>query len=653
MEKSDREALEKSKKAKQPYSPMFAPTYSLADRMLAGHEKTFTVNFLGKRYPLWKLVEHLAHIQDKNDNDVLFKYNYQQCLLYLAKCKMKEAGRQVRINILKARQIGFSTQEDVEDAIYALFTPNVRIGIIADTEDHAAGLFEKIQYVYDHLDLANPHRKLIEENPKEYGRLSYKPTLKYNKGQKLLHTKAGNSRVEVMCVSDTAGRSKHYTKLHCSEVAFWKLMEKTLLSLFKTISRKNPNSSIVLETTANGYNDYKIRWDKDFAGGDASFDAFFAPWYENPEYQEKIPEGYDLMANMDQWEIEKMEKHHLTMEQMYWYHLEYLDAGRNKDFVLQEDPFDPIDAFVSTGSSVFNKDLIEIRKREIVEEMHARNYEQGLFTCKHIANEDQSVIEVPPASIKWNRTRDGAIKIFKEPIPGHPYVITCDPFMGGSDDVAMQVIDNNTGEQVARFKSNELSNDRCAWQLYCLGRKYNWALISCETNVGQIIMELIVKAKYPKIYVTQAKVYENAKMTIKMQYGHKTLKTNRQFMIDSLSEAFEENPGIINDYDTICEMECFQVVEHLDREGNVTSSKQEAAGGAHDDLVMAFVAFFLVRNQQTTLIKKTNETGTEIGQSFPEIEAAYLAHKASMAKTQEADYLTNVEGGAGDYGGCF
>lgn len=651
MERSDRIALEESKRNKVPYSPSVAPTYSLADRMLAGHERTFTVRFMGKRYPLWKLVEHLVHITDKNDNDVLFKYNYQQCLVYLEKCRLKEAGLDVRTDTLKARQVGITTMEAAENSIITFYTPNVSTAIVADLQEHAAGIFDKVQYIYDHLDMANPHRKLIEENPKEYGSLSYKPTLKYNKGQKMLQTKAGNSRIEVIAVSDAAGRSRHYTRIHCSEVAFWPGMEKALLSLFKTVSRGNANSQITLETTANGYNDYKVRWDKDFAGGDGTFKAIFLPWFENPEYRRPVPVGYDLMANMDQWEIEKMRKHNLSMEQMYWFHLEYLDSGCKKDFVLQEDPFDPIDAFISTGNTVFNKDLLEMRKREIVERERESPSPRGIFTCEHIPNRDMSVIEVPEKSIKWNPTRDGPITIFKCPERGHPYVVTCDPFMGGSDNVAMQVRDNNTGEQVARFKSNELSNDRCAWQLYCLGRMYNWALISCETNVGQIVMELIVKAKYPKVYVTQSQTFENFRRTVKTQFGHKTLKNNRQFQIDSLATDFEENPSFVNDYDTICEMETFTIVEHLDKDGNVTSAKQEAAGGAHDDLVMSLAAFYLVRNQQTTLISVDERTEGSLGQSFEEIEAAYYALREKRAVAKQKDFMDLA--GEANYGGCF
>ncbi len=651
MERNDRLALERSRREKTPFAPILAPTYSLADQMLAGHEKTFTVRFLGKTYPLWKLVEHLAYITDKNDNNVLFKYNYQQCLRYLEKCKLKEEGKDVRTNTLKARQCGITTQEAVEMTIEALFTPNTNCAIVADLQEHAGGIFEKVQYVYDHLDLQNPNRKLIESDPKTYGKLSYKPKLRYNKGQKMLCTEYGNSRIEVICVSDAAGRSRHYTRIHCSEVAFWSGMEKALLSLFKTVARGNPRSQISLETTANGFNDYKIRWDNDYAGGEGTFRAIFLAWFDNPEYRKEVPLGYDLMANMDDWEIEKMRKHNLSMEQMYWFHLEYIDSQKNKDFVLQEDPFDPVDAFISTGKSTFDKDLIDARKREIIEEMRTRAYECGMFTCKHIANEDQSVYEVPEDSIKWNKVSNGPIRIFKNPERGHPYVIICDPFMGGSDNVAMQVLDNHTGVQVARFKSNDLSNDRCAWQLYCLGRMYNWALLSSEINVGQIVMELIVKAKYPKIYITQAKSYESMKQQIKLQYGHRVTKANRQFIIDSLAQAFSENPQMINDYETICEMECFQNVEHFDRDGNITSSKQEAAGGAHDDLVMALAAFYLVRNQQTSLIQEIASVGTG-SMTVEELEQKIIANRRRIRQEQQTEDYMNI-GGNGSYGGCF
>lgn len=587
---------------------------TLADRMLKGHEQDFTIPFLGKTIPLWKAVEWLAFITNKDDDVVNFRYNYQQCLLYLKMAEMKRSGRQVRINILKARQIGFSTMIAVQSCIYALFTPNVKVGILADTREHASNLFEKIRFVYDHLDENNPYRyveavgkdgsprlKRLDDVPE--GK-SLAPTLLYCQGKSMLQT-AANSSVKVMAIGDNAGRSDHFTILHCSECAFWPSMEKTFISLFQTISRTNPNSMVFLETTANGYNDYKIRWDNDVSssGGGSSFEAFFAPWWGNPDYSIKPLPYEDVGSLLEPWERQKQEKHHLSDAQMKWFHEGYCDLQRDKQAMLQENPFDPSDAFATTGSSVFDVGAIGLRKAEIYElDRRKGAYEDGWFSYSKAYSEDGSIIRFDDKSIAWYASPDGPIRIFERPLPGEPYVITCDPNMGGRDDIAMQVMDNRTCRQVARFKSNRIPNDEAAYLLYCLGRYYNDALVSSETNVGQIVMDILIKSRYPKIYVEQEPQTSNYTKKAKTRYGHRVQSSNRQLMLDELKRAFREDPAMIRDYDTLCEMEAFQLVEHVDRyTGNVSRAKQEASGGAHDDLVMALAAFFLVRDQQTTL----------------------------------------------------
>lgn len=585
---------------------------TLADKMLKGHEGAFTIPFLGKTLPLWKAVEWLAFITDKDDRVVNFRYNYQQCLLYKKMAEMKESGRQVRINILKARQIGFSTMIAVTTCIYALFTPNVKVGILADTKEHASNLFDKVRFVYDHLDENNPYRYVEgadkQGNPKlrrldevPAGR-SLAPTLVYCQGKTMLQT-AANSSVKVMAIGDNAGRSDHFTILHCSECAFWPGMEKTLISLLQTVSRTNPNSMVFLETTANGYNDYKLRWDDDCARGGSSFEPFFAPWWGNPEYRCDPLPFEDVKASLEKWELEKQRKHNLTDAQMKWYHQGYCDLRRDKQAMMQENPFDPTDAFISSGSSVFDAAAINARKAEIMElDRRKGAYEDGTFVYGKRYSEDGGLIEFEEASIKWVASEDGAIRVFEKPIPGEPYVITCDPNMGGKDDIAMQVMDNRTCRQVARFKSNRIPNDEAAYLLYCLGRYYNDALVSSETNVGQIVMDILIKARYPKLYVEQAQQTEDYTKRAKSRYGHRTQTNNRQLMLDKLKQAFREDPRMVRDYDTLAEMEAFQLVEHLDRAtGNVSRAKQEASGGKHDDLVMALAAFFLVRHQQTTL----------------------------------------------------
>ena len=85
-------------------------------------------------------------------------------------------------------------------------------------------------------------------------------------------------------------------------------------------------------------------------------------------------------------------------------------------------------------------------------------------------------------------------------------------------------------------------------------------------------------------------------------------------MIQLFAEAFKENSSIINDYETIVEMEAFQYVQVNKKR---LDEKAQATGGNHDDLVMSICGFFLCRHQQQAIpfkepIKKT--------QSIEEIE---------------------------------
>ncbi|MCK9319919.1 hypothetical protein, partial [Methanoculleus sp.] len=87
------------------------------------------------------------------------------------------------------------------------------------------------------------------------------------------------------------------------------------------------------------------------------------------------------------------------------------------------------------------------------------------------------------------------------------------------------------------------------------------------------------------------------------KFGYKTKQNNRNYMIDLFKIAFRENPNIINDYETLCEMEQFQVVRHKTNQGT-TREKIEASGDSHDDLVMAACGYYLCRDQQEATPKQ-------------------------------------------------
>ena len=187
------------------------------------------------------------------------------------------------------------------------------------------------------------------------------------------------------------------------------------------------------------------------------------------------------------------------------------------------------------------------------------------------------------------------IKIYKEPVDGHPYVVCNDPAMGGEDYYAIQVIDNYTGEQCAVYHTNTPSgDDEVAFQLVALGEYYNNALISAECNNsnGSYILQVADKCGYKFIY--QDTEYDALTDRWDNRFGYKTKQNNKNVMVTMLKLGFRDNYRMINDFSTLCEMEEFAVF----RNPNTQRESYRADGSAHDDLVMSLCGCFYIRNSQ-------------------------------------------------------
>lgn len=594
---------------------------TLADKMLAEYQDDLTVAFQGYEVPVYYMIEKYLKIVDKNGQCINFELNRQQIELYKEICEQRRTGRPIRQNVLKSRQIGFSTLIAGIFFVIGMFTPNMNVGVVADIKDHAQNIFKKYEFFYDHLDDNNPLREEIEQYARENkGALhpnSYKPTLKARRGQSFLETAAGNSIIEVVVAGESSGRSGTYQFLHLSEAAFFMNLKVTMNGLLETVSSNNLDSMIFIETTANGFNEYKERWDKDIVGKTA-YNAFFVPWFTNPEYADmtylKNPDKE--LPLFEEWFYEKIKAHpELTNAQLMWYWNKYQDKG-DKGMTLQEYPFSPTDAFLTSGNCIFGAELVARRKDEVLKALTLNPPKTGIFTYQTFFSQDGSQIELK--NDEFRVMRNGAIKIYEEPIHNHPYVGVCDPNNGGSDDAAIQIIDNHTLKQVAVMYSNEMDHDKIAFQFYLLGKMYNFALLSNEMNIGKGVMDFLIKLKYPKLYVNQKAAYEDFRQGVGRRFGHMTTKANRPFMIESLKIAFRENPYMINDYETLSQMESFQRVERVGAYGKSTF-KDEATGGNKDDLVMALAGYFEVRGQQTALLTEDHPMAKR---QFKDIDAA-------------------------------
>jgi hypothetical protein len=404
-----------------------------------------------------------------------------------------------------------------------------------------------------------------------------KPCERLNNAKKLIFdTKDGKglgSQISCMTAgSSGVGRSDTYNFLHISEFAWWQGDAMDTFSGLMQSVPSTPDSIVIIESTARGYNHFKDMWDRAVAGDEdeeGSFIPVFFPWFEMEEYR-KPYRGFKL--NPEERELKA--KYNLDNEQIAWRRWCIKNnCGGNIDIFRQEYPSNPYEAFVLTGQSVFDKDKINERLEDVEEPI-----KRGYFTY----NKDVYYI----SNIQWVDDEKGPIKIYKDVEPRHPYVIGGDTAGEGSDYFTGQVIDNHTAQHVATLKQ-QIDEDLYTEQMYCLGRYYNWALIGIEVNYSRYPNRLLHLMDYPHIYIRQR---EDTYMEgLQKAYGFLTSQKTRPNMIAELVKIVRDEIDLINDKETLLEMSTFVRND---------AGKAVAQVGKHDDLIMALAIAYYIRGQQ-------------------------------------------------------
>ena len=488
--------------------------------------------------------------------------NEAQIKLLRVIADMWNAGIPIRIIILKARQMGFSTIIEAFIFVVTMFQPHQKAVIVADCEENASSLFEMSKQYYEYF---------------EEGIL---PTLKRS-NKLIIETAKTKSSIRILCASAKTGRSKSLQFLHLSELAFWDDTEATLTSLLRTVKATNKKSAIFIESTANGFNAFKNRWDKAVAG-DSPYTPLFFAWFEKKSY--RLPyDGHPLSPE----EIALKEKYGLDNDQLQWRRYQIADMDGDINRFHQEYPSCPEEAFISTGNSVFPNELLAAQKGKVPKRAPKRGY----FTYHYAYSRDGSEVKI--TDIKWVDDPYGEISILMEPLKGFPYVLGGDPANGGADSFAGVVIDSLTNKVCAVYEKVAVDPDLYAFQLYCLGKYYNTALIGTEVNIAPQVMTLLAKCNYPKLYMREKE--DTVTGGITMAYGVRTTTVTKPIMVGLGKAAVRENPSILTHYGLICEMETFVVVDTASQKNTLTTTR--AVEGQHDDLVMAFLIALYIKSQ--------------------------------------------------------
>jgi len=275
------------------------------------------------------------------------RFNYAQQRFYkdvIVRCRSE--NRPVRGVVLKARQLGFSTfiqswqyeQCDRERHHFAMTVSYDQ----ASTEE----LFQKAFFIHSNVWF-----------PRETSRKSL-DTLEFaGHGSTFFARTAGN-------VSLGRGLTLHH--VHCSEMPMWSGADEALTGLLQAVPVRN-DTSILYESTAKGRTgEFYDAWNA-AERGSSDFVPFFAPWFWDDNYRLDFAtddHARKFGRSLTPVEITLKDEHKLALEQLHWrrYKIRSEMSGSEARF-RQEFPSNPSEAFLTTGSPVFDAEAIHQLER--------------------------------------------------------------------------------------------------------------------------------------------------------------------------------------------------------------------------------------------------------------------------------------------------
>ena len=514
-------------------------------------------------------MEKNLFIRTKDARIVPLRLNPAQERLYEALEAQRAAGRPMRVIILKARQLGFSTLAEALIFQRTATKENVNSLVVAHREDSTANLFKMSKLFFERLpEEERPlhrnsnARELVFESPE-------RDPEKKAKAPGLM------SRIRCQTAGGSGiGRSDTLQNVHLSEFAFWGGDKTATWTGILQAVPAQPETMVIVESTANGFDEFHRLWEA-AVRGESDFEPLFFPWFENRDYRRPVPPGEEFSAA----ELALGARYGLDGEQLMWrrWCIRNNCAGDERIF-RQEYPSCPDEAFLTSGQAVFDNELVRAR-REQAEKPVMRGY------FEYDLGADPTVLK----NIRWRESGEGIIKIYQKPHSRRPYVIGGDTAGTGSDWFTGQVLDNTTGVQVAVLR-HQYDEDQYARQMYCLGRFYNDALLAVEVNYSTYPVKMLSLLGYPRLYVRE--LPDTYTGGVKEAFGFETTSRTRPVIIAELVRAFREHPDIVTDDATLGEMLTFQYND---------SRRPEAMPGEHDDLVMALAIAHGVRGQQEFL----------------------------------------------------
>lgn len=436
--------------------------------------------------------------------------------------------------VLKARQMGFTTLEQVRDIFYFLTVPGARVVVTCQSitgNGPARQLSQNFRVMFQSLERAGLGLKFRSESASEW--------ILADRDSSLRIVEAGASEA----AAAKKGRAGTISRLHLTETAYYEFADDTLNAMLECVPSAAHGSEIVDESTPNGANGFFYRQCKSAGIKASAYRLHFFPWHVASEYATPLSPGESIEPTTEREHL--LVSRGVKPEQIKWYRAKVEDKGQEK--TDQEYPSDPETCFLVSGRGFFEQSI-----------------------TARLLDRATAPIEL--------RSRD-RISIWKLPAPGRRYLIAADTSEGTGGD--------SSGAVVRDFETNEL----CAvllgqftpWQLAealaALGTEYNGAIVAVErNNHGHSVLQALERErKYERIF--KGPDFKN---------GWLTSSSTRPMMLDALEDAHRSGAWSSVCRNTLAQMRTFIVT---------SAGRAQAANGEHDDMVIAEAIWWAVRRK--------------------------------------------------------
>lgn len=487
---------------------------------------------------------------------------------FIRRAERQLASRgQIRICVLKARQIGISTIIEAICFALSMMYDNFNSKIISHEDKSSKAILAMSKRYWATYIFAKFH------------------TEKYN-GQNHLAWENGSDIDVATAKNVDAGRSQTIQFLHASEVAFWPDPDTLMTGLNQSVPTYGLNA-IFIESTANGVGNYFHKICNSAMRGENEYEFAFYPWHEHPEYTAAyLPPNEDLAKyapiELDEEERRLRNQYGISDDRLMWRRWAIMNRT-NKDVEKfhQEYPTTPHEAFISTGRNVFPLGKL-------------------LDHYQPLRGKKGRLIRVN-GRIRFVDDPGGYLTIFAEPSDDKDWgVYLCggDPTHTTAGDYAcIQVINRRTLEQVAVYR-RKIDPINFGKDMQLVGTYFNTALLAPEkTGPGYATIGCIVADVYPLVYVTQNVAKMQGAPTdglygwlTNSQTKHLAISHLLKALMDPLTTIGNATYGLmIHDEITLLEMRDYVTTE--DGQGYKNSD-----GSEYDDGVMAFAIAIAVHN---------------------------------------------------------